>query len=165
MTKNPYQVGYGRPPLHSRFRKGQSGNPGGKPKPENPLKQAFRAAFSEALNSDETALREEKSGKAIESMARQIALHAVDGRPSAQRLVLAILELEAPDAGVAADEEMSDPLPASPGAEEFRELLGDRYEEFRKRYDAAVATGSADDLQTLAEDFERSAKFPQSGNF
>ena len=24
-----YQVGYGRPPLHTRFRKGQSGNPGG----------------------------------------------------------------------------------------------------------------------------------------
>src|ERR1700731_4047231 len=25
-----YQVGPGRPPLHSRFRKGQSGNPGGR---------------------------------------------------------------------------------------------------------------------------------------
>ena len=24
-----YQVGYGRPPLHTRFRKGKSGNPGG----------------------------------------------------------------------------------------------------------------------------------------
>jgi Family of unknown function (DUF5681) len=27
-----YQVGYGKPPVHSRFRKGQSGNPRGRPR-------------------------------------------------------------------------------------------------------------------------------------
>ena len=27
-----YQVGYGKPPVHTRFRKGQSGNPGGRPR-------------------------------------------------------------------------------------------------------------------------------------
>jgi hypothetical protein len=27
--QNDYKVGPGRPPLHTRFRKGQSGNPGG----------------------------------------------------------------------------------------------------------------------------------------
>lgn len=27
-----YRVGYGRPPLHSRFKQGQSGNPSGRPK-------------------------------------------------------------------------------------------------------------------------------------
>jgi len=27
-----YQVGYGKPPLHTRFRRGQSGNPGGRPR-------------------------------------------------------------------------------------------------------------------------------------
>jgi hypothetical protein len=30
--ENDYQVGKGRPPLHSRFRPGQSGNPKGRPK-------------------------------------------------------------------------------------------------------------------------------------
>jgi hypothetical protein len=30
--KNDYDVGYGKPPAHTRFRKGQSGNPSGKPK-------------------------------------------------------------------------------------------------------------------------------------
>jgi hypothetical protein len=29
-----YQVGYGRPPKHTRFTKGKSGNPKGRPKPE-----------------------------------------------------------------------------------------------------------------------------------
>ena len=28
-----YEVGYGRPPVHSRFRKGQSGNPRGRRSP------------------------------------------------------------------------------------------------------------------------------------
>jgi Family of unknown function (DUF5681) len=27
-----YQVGYGKPPAHTRFRKGRSGNPGGRPR-------------------------------------------------------------------------------------------------------------------------------------
>ena len=29
--KSEYAVGRGRPPLHSRFKKGQSGNPNGRP--------------------------------------------------------------------------------------------------------------------------------------
>lgn len=31
-----YKVGYGKPPLHSRFKKGQSGNPKGRPKKPKP---------------------------------------------------------------------------------------------------------------------------------
>ena len=30
--ENDYKVGPGRPPLHTRFRKGKSGNPGGRSK-------------------------------------------------------------------------------------------------------------------------------------
>jgi hypothetical protein len=29
---NDYDIGYGKPPIATRFKKGQSGNPGGKPK-------------------------------------------------------------------------------------------------------------------------------------
>ena len=32
MTKNDYEVGYGKPPKDSQFKKGQSGNPKGRPK-------------------------------------------------------------------------------------------------------------------------------------
>src|SRR5262245_24513960 len=43
-----YKVGPGRPPLHTRFKKGQSGNPGGR------RKQNMPALLAEAL--DETVL-------------------------------------------------------------------------------------------------------------
>jgi hypothetical protein len=32
-SKSDYEVGPGRPPLHTRFEKGQSGNSGGRPRP------------------------------------------------------------------------------------------------------------------------------------
>lgn len=35
MSDADYEVGYGRPPVHTRFQKGQSGNPAGR-KPGNP---------------------------------------------------------------------------------------------------------------------------------
>jgi hypothetical protein len=31
-SKRDYKVGRGRPPLHTRFKKGWSGNPGGRPR-------------------------------------------------------------------------------------------------------------------------------------
>jgi hypothetical protein len=30
--RTEYEVGYGKPPVHTRFRKGRSGNPGGRPR-------------------------------------------------------------------------------------------------------------------------------------
>jgi hypothetical protein len=41
-----YQVGYGKPPRHTRFVKGQSGNPRGRP----PNAKNFKTLLNEALN-------------------------------------------------------------------------------------------------------------------
>jgi len=41
-----YRVGYKRPPLHTRFRKGQSGNPRGRPRGS----KNFSTLLAEALN-------------------------------------------------------------------------------------------------------------------
>ena len=43
-TKRDYEVGRGKPPIHTRFNKGQSGNPRG-PRPKN-----LPALLAEALN-------------------------------------------------------------------------------------------------------------------
>ena len=44
-NNDPYQIGYGKPPREGRFRKGESGNPKGRPK-----KKAFDALLASALN-------------------------------------------------------------------------------------------------------------------
>lgn len=105
MTESPPPVGYGRPPVRSRFQKGQSGNPGGRPGPKKLFKYDLEAALGKALDADEDALRQARPVKVIKSFARQPALNAVDGRPSAQRLVHSIVEREARDAAAALAEE------------------------------------------------------------
>ena len=150
MTESPYPVGYGRPPRNTRFQKGQSGNPGGKPGPKKLLKHDFDAALSAALIGSEEALRQSKPARLIESFARRVVLHALDGPPSAQRLVFSIL-CEDGDAAMISEEENT------------RHLQGDRYEAFDKRFDAALAAGSLDDLLGLAREFDGAANSLSQG--
>jgi hypothetical protein len=161
MSESPYPVGYGRPPDHTRFRKGQSGNPSGKPGPKKLTKLAFDAAINDALNEDEAVLRQAQPAKAVASFARQVVLLALDGQPSAQRLLLSILDRE-DDA--AAGTGKGKRATISGIDENCRELLGDRYDEFKNRYDAAVRAGSVDQLVALVEDFDCTDKFPAAGN-
>jgi hypothetical protein len=148
MSDSPTTVGYGRPPEHTRFQKGQSGNPGGRAGPKTLAKQVFDAAIGEAIHADRWALKDSRPAKVIEAFARRIALDAVDGRPSAQRLLLSILRQD----GEAASAE---PAPGSSAEESARELFGDRYGEFNTRFKAAVKAESVDDLRALAEEFKR----------
>jgi uncharacterized Fe-S center protein len=45
MSKDDYEVGYGRPPASTRFQKGQSGNPGGRAKSEPSVFEEAAAVF------------------------------------------------------------------------------------------------------------------------
>ena len=49
------RVGYGRPPMMTRFRPGQSGNPRGRPKGARNLSTIVAAALSERVAINETA--------------------------------------------------------------------------------------------------------------
>jgi hypothetical protein len=44
-----YEVGYGRPPLHSRFKRGKSGNPKGRPKQSGNLRTIVKQVSDEQI--------------------------------------------------------------------------------------------------------------------
>src|SRR5438132_14225032 len=48
-TERDYEVGYGKPPRHTRFRKGQSGNPRGRPKESKNLATLLKEALNEPV--------------------------------------------------------------------------------------------------------------------
>ena len=47
--KREYDVGYGKPPTHSRFRTGQSGNPKGRPKGSRNFSTDVKATLEESI--------------------------------------------------------------------------------------------------------------------
>jgi hypothetical protein len=95
MTTSDYTVGPGRPPLHSRFQKGQSGNPGGRPGPAKQLKQRFHRALREALEMKPQALEAARPTDMLGALIRKMVLDALAGSDAARQRVLALLEREA----------------------------------------------------------------------
>ena len=102
----PYEVGYGKPPEHSRFRKGQSGNPGGR-KRGMTMERAKALALKEAYR---TVRLQEGDGvvavPAIQAIMRSQVALAAKGNGPAQRAVIAAVkaieqELAARDAELA----------------------------------------------------------------
>jgi Family of unknown function (DUF5681) len=95
MPRPFYEVGYGKPPKHRQFRKGQSGNPGGRPRGVTALR-AKALALEEAYRmvtvqdgDDAVAL------PAIQAIMRsQIAAAAKGNGPSQRAVIAAVREIE-----------------------------------------------------------------------
>lgn len=78
------KVGYRRPPKHTRFKKGQSGNPRGRPKKEAPpIEDVFRKVMSSPVK-----LGDGRSVSVIEAAVRKLAKDALSGDRQALRLLL-----------------------------------------------------------------------------
>jgi hypothetical protein len=91
----PYEVGYGKPPVHARFQKGQSGNPrGGSRKVK--LRRARGLAIKEAYRTI-TVREGDKTMRmpAIQAVMRsQVALAATGNGPAQRALLAAVNALE-----------------------------------------------------------------------
>jgi uncharacterized protein DUF5681 len=83
-------VGYRKPPRHTRFRKGQSGNPRGRPKGAKNLKTDLAEELNEPITFRE--------GRGIRTISKQRALvkslvaRALQGKPGAEGHVIGLIE-------------------------------------------------------------------------
>jgi hypothetical protein len=85
-----YQVGYGRPPKHTRFKPGQSGNPGGRKRKSKDLQKLIQSEL-DTLITVQDAGREKHITKR-EALVKQLVNLAIKGNPKPLQLVLTYLE-------------------------------------------------------------------------
>ena len=139
---NDDRVGYGRPPLHSRFRKGRSGNPSGRPRGKG-LKRLLQEALDETvvLQIGGKRRRLSKAEVVIAGLVERSAL----GDWHAVRLLLDVMQKLEPKGRRDADPDPSEHADAEdPRARLIREIDRLAAEEAeQERRDAAVAEPAA----------------------
>ena len=88
-----YQVGYGKPPVHTRFRKGQSGNPRGSTPRTKPWDRANQLMLKEAYR-PVTVREGERTMRmpAIAAIFRSQLASGLKGNGPAQRASLRMIE-------------------------------------------------------------------------
>jgi hypothetical protein len=119
--REDYEVGYGKPPRHTRFAKGQSGNPRGRPRGA----KNFNTLLEEAL--DEPVTVTENGGRRKVSKRQAIVTQLVNRSASADFRAIKILLDKLRD--IERETE-----PASPETAEFGEADQKVLEQIRSRF-------------------------------
>lgn len=88
-TVRDYVVGYGKPPLHSRFQKGRSGNPKGRPRG----RRNMSTLLSDALNGSVIVVENGRRKKITkrEAIVTQLVNKSASADLKATQMVLAML--------------------------------------------------------------------------
>src|SRR4051794_11146433 len=107
-------VGRGRPPEHSRFKPGQSGNPRGRPKRSKNMATLLDAALSETVIVNENGSRKKLSKR--ELVVKQAANKAAAGDP---RMLLLLMKAF----GGSAEADTVTPSSSVLGTDEDEQLL------------------------------------------
>lgn len=104
----PYEVGYGKPPKADQFRKGESGNPKGRPKGRRNLATELHLALNEEVTVTENGKRRRLTKRTV--ICRQLANRSAAGDLAALRILLPLLtQAEAAEASAAGAEAPLDP--------------------------------------------------------
>ena len=97
-----YEVGYGRPPVHTRFRPGQSGNSKGRPRGAKSVATSVDEALNERVSVTENGKRRKITKR--QAMFKQLANRAAQGDHKATQLLLGYLQDIERRAGASAGE-------------------------------------------------------------
>jgi hypothetical protein len=89
-TPRDYVVGYGKPPLHTRFQKGRSGNPKGRPRGKKNVSTLLSAALDAAIIVVENGRRKKISKR--EAIITQLVNKSASADLKATQIVLAMLQ-------------------------------------------------------------------------
>ena len=84
--KRDYAVGYGKPPRHTRFEKGRSGNPKGRPSGSKNMSTLFTEALNETVIIAENGERRKISKR--QAIVKQIVNKAAKGDWRCTKLLL-----------------------------------------------------------------------------
>ena len=93
-----YSVGYKKPPRHTRFQPGKSGNPKGRPKKTPTLNEVFLKELLSQVPITMTDGRKRKISK-IQAIAKRFSNEAVNGNQKAARFVLDQANTGKPESG------------------------------------------------------------------
>jgi hypothetical protein len=89
-TPRDYVVGYGKPPVHTRFQKGRSGNPKGRPRGKKNMSTPLSAALDAAIIVVENGRRKKISKR--EAIITQLVNKSASADLKATQIVLAMLQ-------------------------------------------------------------------------
>lgn len=95
LVEDEYSVGYGKPPKHSQFKKGQSGNPNGRPKKSRNLRTLIQEELETPVILQENG-RQIKTTKAA-AMSKRIVNKALSGDPRAIQTLIRMMPQEQQD--------------------------------------------------------------------
>jgi hypothetical protein len=101
-----YRVGYGKPPLHSRFKKGESGNPKGRPRGSKNLATLLEGELRARIVVTENGRRRSITKQA--AMVKHLVNKAVSGDRPLMQLLLAEIRLLEQRTSSASGSEMLD---------------------------------------------------------
>ena len=85
-----YKVGYCRPPKHTQFKKGQSGNPGGRPKGTLNVATVLENTLRQTVEVADEKTNEKRTITKLEAAIQRLVDNAVEGDNYAFR-VLSVL--------------------------------------------------------------------------